>query len=323
MGSGDVSSAFGIIQRSDWTTLPYDFDLTEFLPTITADVAQPSQDNTPDKAPDVPAHSDNIPEEPPAEGSSDARSACIKKLTSLLVDSDETCARLSLDPGLHFSQLEASDAFLRALSAKMATRQVLENFFVLAQRLIDVYPAAINTSLTPDLLPNSSCDIPECAHMTDLVPGLKEVEDGVLQQGAFAGPDIALTNLLVACHARQLDILDRLFLLITSCTRATLASRREPDFDVSEMRVGSFVPQRTAAVLVQVALVKHLAASLTDKLALFGKAVLAWTESSINVGLESSILKLQHESLTHRQANKVMQIGLIENFLLKFDFNKE
>ncbi|KAJ4397404.1 hypothetical protein N0V93_001631 [Gnomoniopsis smithogilvyi] len=317
-------AAFANAEASDWPpTLPYDFDFTSYLPAQAEDPAHPSTGNAPVNIANVTAHPVTISQHSQFDKSSDARSACTKELTSLLLESDQIRAQMPLHAGLHISQSEASHAFLEALSAKMATRSVLESFFVLAQRLIDIYPTAIRSSLAPDQIKNSACDVSDCTHNIDLVNGLKEVEESIFEQGTLSGPDMALSNLLVACHARQLDILDCVLLLVTSCTRFTLASRKEPDFDVSETRVGSFVPQRTAAVLMQVALLKHLLATLTDRLASFGKAVLEWTQNTTNMGLESSILKLQHESLTKRQVTKATQVGLVEDFLMKFEFHRE
>lgn len=331
----DVSRADNVVENErvpevvaaagcgDWTAVPYDFDFASLLPTMSVDGAQPCPGNTPDDILGTLDELDTTSKEPPSEGSSDARLACVKELTTLLLDCDEVRARMPLHADLHISWSEAGDAFLEGLSAKMATRHILEKLFVLAQRLIDLYPTAISTCLATDLTIKSTCEVSDCIHEIDLILGLKEVEEGVLQQGTLFGPDVALANLLVACHARQLDILDRILLLVTSCTRVTLANQREPDFDVSEMRVGSFVPQRTAAVLMQVALLKHLVASLTDRLASFGEALLEWTKTRANVDLEVNILKLQHESLTRRQATKATQVGLVEDFLLKFDFHRE
>lgn len=323
MGDDGMMGGMGVGDRNDWTNLPDEIDFSSFLLTTSPDAVHSSQGSIRGKVSEFSVLPGMASAESTSAVSGDARSVCTQKLTSLLLDSDEICTRLSLGPGLHISQLGASDAFLDVLSAKMATRHVLESYFVLAQRLIDIYPTAISTLFTPELMTPSACDVPECLHSIDLVLVLKQVEDGVLQQGTFLGPDVAVANLLVACHSRQLDILDRLFLLVTSCTRATLASRREPDFDVSEMRIGSYVPQRTAAVLMQVALLKHIVAGLTDRLASFGRAISEWTGTSTTGDLESSILKLQHESTTKRQAAKARQVGLIEEFLLKFDFNKE
>lgn len=313
LGNHDASAAFAFTDRSDWTNWPYDLDFTSFLSTGPSDAIQPDSSNAPDQ----------ISKNPLSEGTGNARSGCTKELTSILLDSDEAWKHLSQSPDLQVSSAENSDAFLNTTSAKTSTRRVLENFFVLAQRLINLYPAAISDSFILESTEHSAFNIADCTQNFDLVRGLKEVEDSVLQGGTFTGLDVALTNLLIACHNRQLDILERLFLLVTSCTRATLANRQEPDFDVSETRVGAFVPQRTAAVLMQIALLKHLVAALTDRVASFGKAVSDWTVKTTHIGLESSILKLQHEALTKRQQTKARQVGLIEDFLLKFDFNRE
>lgn len=319
MQNDDAPAAFAFTDRSDWSNWPYDLDFTSFAPTVSprADIMQSQTSNAPD------FHPATISRESISEETSNPRSTSTKELTSLLLDSDEIWAKLSQIPDGHVSPPENIDAFLNTMSAKMTTRHVLESFFVLAQRLINLYPAAMSYSLSSSSTRNFTSNLADCTYNIDLVRGLKEVEDGVLQQGTFSGLDVALTNLLIACHNRQLDILDHLFLLVTSCTRVTLANRREPDFDVSETRVGSFVPQRTAAVLMQTALLKHLVAALTDRVTSFGKAVSAWTQGSTHMGLEGSVLKLQHEALTKRQDTKAIQVGLVEDFLLKFDFNRE
>lgn len=325
MQNDDAPAAFAYTDRSDWTNWPCDLDFTSFVPTVSPDITQSRTSNAPDRVTDVGVHSVGISIDPPTEDSqtSNARSTSTKELTSLLLDSDEIWAKLSQIPDIHIPRPGNRDAFLDAMSAKMTTRHVLESFFVLAQRLINLYPAAISYCLSSDSTKSSTSNLADCTNNIDLVRGLKEVEETVLQQGIFSGLDLALNNLLIACHNRQLDILDRLFLLVTSCTRFTLANRREPDFDVSETRVGSFVPQRTAAVLMQMALLKHLVAALTDRVTSFGRAISAWTEQTTHMGLESSILKLQHEALTKRQATKANQVGLVEDFLLNFDFNRE
>lgn len=319
MQNHDAPAAFAFTDRSDWSNWPYDLDFTSFAPTVSprADIMQSKTSNAPD------FHSATISRESISEETSNPRSTSTKELTSLLLDSDEIWAKLSQISDVRVSPPESIDAFLNTMSAKITTRHVLESFFVLAQRLISLYPAAISYSLSSNSTKGSTSNLANCTNHIDLVGGLKEVEDGVLQQGTFSGLDVALTNLLIACHNRQLDILDRLFLLVTSCTRVTLANRREPDFDVSETRVGSFVPERTAAVLMQMALLKHLVAALTNRVTLFGKAISVWTEKFAQMGLESSILKLQHEALTKRQDTKAIQVGLVEDFLLKFDFNRE
>lgn len=323
VGNDDASAAFAFEDRSDWTNLPYDLDFNSFLPTVSPDASQPNSNNAPDRISNVSVNIRQFSRNSSFEGAGNDRSACTKELASILLDSDEAWENMSHSPDLHVSSAEDGDAFLNSSSAKMVTRRVLESFFVLAQRLVNLYPAVISNSLSLKPTKNSAPNLGDCTHNFDLTRGLKEVEDSVLQDGTFTGLDSALTNLLISCHNRQLDILDRLFLLVTSCTRATLANRREPDFDVSETRVGSFVPQRTAAVLMQIALLKHLVAALTDRVASFGKAVSDWTVETTHIGLESKILKLQHEALTKRQEVKAHQVRLVEDFLLKFDLNRE
>lgn len=203
----------------------------------------------------------------------DPSSVCVQKLTSLLKDADRVWSTLAARTALHMPRTKLDETFLTRLSEKLSTQSTLESFFGLTQQLIDMFPAAVGATMAAKSETQHSCDLTDCTHQLELMPDLQQVEDQILGQGVFSGPDAALSNLLVSCHTRILDVLDRILLLVTSCTRFTLAERREPDFEVSELRVGAFVPPRTAAVLMQVALLKHLMAGLADGLASFAKAI--------------------------------------------------
>lgn len=256
-------------------------------------------------------------------------SVSTQNLTSLLQDADKVWARLPLQSTSHMPQSQSDELFQKLVSEKVATKSLLEAFFHLAQRLVDTYPAALDAAMAPtesQREPASPCDIADCTHTFELDPPLSELEAQVSGQGLFSGPDLALANLVVACHTRLLDILDRVFLLVASCTRVTLACRREPCFDVSELRVGAFVPQRTAAVLMQLALLRHMMARLAGQLAAFGRAVAAaaacWAGASAAGAArppEAVVLELQHEILARRHAQKAAQVGVVEEFLSTFD----
>lgn len=258
-------------------------------------------------------------------GSDDPRSACTWNLTSLLRDMDKIWSRLPSTSFLHTQQDSCGEHFVKSLSEKMPAQSALETIFALAQRLIDAYPTVMALSLAMDPGADSvPCNLTDCIHTLQVNPTLRGLEEQITSQGMFAGgADLSLASLLVACHTRLLDILDRVFLLVSACDRITLATRREPQLDLSELRVGSFVPQRTGAMLMQIALLRYLVASLSGRLASFGKAIAAWSEeSSAETDLEGDVLRLQHELLTKRQAIKVTQVAVIEQFLSTFDSSK-
>lgn len=258
----------------------------------------------------------------PGDDHDDPKSACTRKLTSLLQDAEGVWSRLPVRTAIHTPRTNSDEMFLSGLSDKLSTRSLLESFFGLTQRLIDVYPAAVSATMAAESDIQTACELTDCTHHLELVRGLQEIEDQILGQGVFSGPDIALANLLISCHTRLLDILDRLFLLVTACTRVTLANRREPDFEVSELRVGAFIPHRTAAMLMQFALLKHLVATLTDRLASFRETVSSWLGGREKENPGARMLSLQVELLRNTHATKATQVGVVEDFLLKFDFLK-
>lgn len=251
------------------------------------------------------------------------KSVCTQNLTILLQDADRLWARQPLHSTPHMPRSQSDGLFLSLVSDKAATKSLLETFFGLAQRLIDAYPAAVDAAMAPESRePSSPCDVADCTHTLELGPILSELEGQISGQGMFSGPDLALAGLLVSCHTRLLDVLDRVLLLVASCTRATLACRREPDFDVSEMRVGAFVPQRPAAVLMQIALLKHLVAGLTRRLASFARAISSWAGEPAGERPEAAILRLQHELLAGRHSQKAAQVGVVEEFLTTLDISR-
>jgi hypothetical protein len=252
---------------------------------------------------------------------------CTRKLTDLLLGTDKLWARLLLSSALHIPRNDPHEVYLKALTEKATTKHILENLFSLAQQLIDLYSPATDLIFSRDPDPLTTCDVPGgcCTHELDLPPALRELEGQASGRGLRAAKvDAALANLVVSCHVRLLDVLDRVFLLVAACTRVTLASpeRREPDFDVAEIRVGSFVPQRNAAVLLQFVLLKHLMVCLSVKLGSLGGAIVSRTGHFGEEDLEMRILTLQHKSLTERHARQIEHIGTIEEFLSDFDPNK-
>lgn len=341
MDGGDMGPAGSFTEdlaRYGWTA-PGDVDFSTFLPDAEAlgldGQLQGNYSNTASSPPSGPSGPQKSSDTTISDGvgSGDPGSVCTWTLTSLLRDADQVWSMLPSTSALHTQQDNCDELFLNALSEKVAAKSALETLFALAQGLIDAYPAAIETALAMKPEAESVCNITDCTHTLDVNPALRGLEEQIRSQGGGMsrfGMDLSLASLLVACHTRVLDILDRVFLLVPACDRITLANHgREPRVDLSELRVGAFVPQRTGAMLMQIALLRHLVASLSGRLASFGEAVSAWdldasrgSAAETNLNLEREILRLQHELLTKRQAIKVTQVGVIEEFLITFDPSK-
>lgn len=262
----------------------------------------------------------------PTDEPTDPAFLCTSRLTELLLDMGRLWAKMPVKSTLHLAQRNSHEEHVKNLTDKIASKAVLEGIFALAQQLVDLYPDATTIALPPDTGANPACDIPDCTHSLELPTALDEIEKHVSGRDETPKTDLPLANLLASCHARLLDLVDCFFLLVTSCIRVTVASpdRREPEFDGPEMRVGSFVPPKTAAVSMQIALLKHLMVGLSDRLTSFGAAVSSRSRGPDGGagGMEEQILALQHQLLMTRHASCLGHVGTIQDFLMRFDIKK-
>ncbi|KUI70811.1 Transcription factor ACEII [Cytospora mali] len=319
-GGGSSAEVF------DWGAYDDAIDFSTLLPQPSPREPRPCQNGSAATNPATisTGSADSASSRWPPDKLEDPRPACTKGLTDLLLEMDKIWARLPLKTTLHIPRHDPHELYIKALTEKATARYILENLFTLAQQLIDLYPQATALIFSRDAGPRAPCDVPDCTHELALPPALCDLEGQSSGQNGASKVDAVLANVLVACHVRLLDVLDRVFLLVTSCTRVTLASpdRREPELEVSEVRVGSFVPQRSAAVLMHMTLLKHLMLGLSGKLALLNEElVVARTGGGFEEDLDAQILKLQYESLARRHARQIENIGTIEEFLLHFDPN--
>lgn len=255
----------------------------------------------------------------PPESTSSSRATSLQKLTQALLDADDLCNNLPLQTKLHVSQAKSQIELWDKVPNDTATQTALERFFSLAQQLIDIYPVALDTAFSLDSDPDADCNIEDCTHLLELPVSLSKLDDEV-EQRMRSSPDSALTNLLVSCHMRLLDTLDRLFIMVSSCTRVTVASQREPEFKLLEMRVGAFVPHKSAAVLMQIALLGHLVTGLADKVSMMGKTISVFAAERDADSDELAAIQSQQKLLTKRHNVQREHLCMVEDFLRRFDF---
>lgn len=303
----------------NWTT-PGGIDFNTLLPQSSSGLQGVQEEDSSNGGSTTPALSSSTSD----DETTDPVCLCTSKLTELLLDLGRLWAKLPMKTTLHLPQRNSHEAHVKNLTDKIASKAVLEKLFALAQRLIDLYPDAISLAVPPDTAPPPACDIPVCTHALDLPPALEKIEQHVSARHMALKTDLALANVLVSCHIRLLDILDCFFLLVTACLRVTVASpeRREPEFDGPDMRVGSFVPPKTAAVSMQIALLKHLMVGLSEKLTSFGVAVSSRAAGPDDGDLEVHVVTVQHQMLTKRHASSIAHVDIIEDFMMRFDIKK-
>ena len=239
-----------------------------------------------------------------------AKSACLKQLTQVTLDLDTIWTSIFPRSHLHMPFDDSIDRATADLSAKYSHESLLQDFFGAAQRLIDVYPTAARLCLV--LCPEDiTCTDPSCIHHLPIPPSLRPVDEAVEARNSPSTIDLALGSLLVSCHLRVLDVLDRILALAISCERVTLNSPRlrEPEYSVPVVKVGSFTPTRDASAFMQAYLMKHLVTRLGVEAARLGADV----GERVRGGGEREwrVFAMQCEVLVERQEVKVGQLKVL------------
>ncbi|TPX07230.1 uncharacterized protein E0L32_010824 [Thyridium curvatum] len=267
-------------------TAPYQRAEAPPRPSAPAD-SSPSSPTLDDNNDDGAAAAAEQPGPPP--------STTTHRLSGVLQDLDSVLRELPAEgellPHVRYGDAASFQQKLLALAQQQQRdySETLERLFRSSQALVELYPSAVaealggggglgdddsndkNGSSSSSKRPRGArqaCEIPDCAHELPTPRDLAGLRDLLLPRRHESDPgpsadavDAALASLLVACHLRFLDVLDGLFACAVACFTATAASPgglAEPDFDLPEVRVGSFVPPRGSRVLVQAFLLRQV-----------------------------------------------------------------
>ncbi|KAH6877174.1 hypothetical protein B0T10DRAFT_566504 [Thelonectria olida] len=175
--------------------------------------------------------------------------------------------------------------------AKFDLQRTLEQLLQNGQELSQIYPKVLQKAKHHINRPtgDNSCAIPDCVHY--MRQSLRPRQPPIL--------DHSLLNLLIACHLRLIDILDNIMDHARVCAHvfSQLPKESEPNFDIPEIRIGSFVaPRDSAASLVTTMLVDLQASLNARRQDAFKLVVSAAGEHSI----EGQVLIMQCEILGQR-----------------------
>ena len=186
----------------------------------------------------------------------------------------------------------------------------LEHLLRRAQQLVLLYPLILK-NVTEKIKASSAnvddtCDVPDCMHR--IRQSLQE------RQTPFF--DHTIINMLVASHLRLLDILDNLINHSRLCAYVVecLPKEHEPQFDIPEVRIGSFVASKGSAAAMLASMMAELSASLTDRCQELLEMV-----SSVRAQAprEVQVLQLQCEALRDRSKATLADLQNLRNHLRK------
>lgn len=253
---------------------------------------------------------------PLTEAASD-KLACTELLTGLMLEMDRLWASLPHQSALHRPRGESVEHYAIEF-LPMSPKCMLEQIFPRAQNLVDAYPLATKFAMSLGADSSFACGVPDCIHGLYVPEGLSEIDKQTSAYDSTSTVDHALANLLISCHLRFLDILERVCTQVVTCFKVTLDSPtyREPEFDVIELRVGSYIPEKNASVLMQFTLLKHILGKLSSKVKYFEEAISSANPSAASP--EARVIALQCEILRERHQLKTRQIMALEESLMKF-----
>ena len=155
----------------------------------------------------------------------------------------------------------------------------LDETFKLTQDLIDIYPVFIDTFLkgrssrseTPSCYnvdtraPNSHASTPQDDHEDTNMP----LHAKVIAPHPGVRQDHASILLLLSCHVRVIDIYDELFKHMALCMsdrefNNIEMEKLEISCQVPNIKIGTYTPPPSASIPMQMMLLVHLAAQLSD-----------------------------------------------------------
>ncbi|KAJ6437328.1 PQ loop repeat protein [Purpureocillium lavendulum] len=128
--------------------------------------------------------------------------------------------------------------------------------------------------------------------------------------------DHATVNILLAAHLRFLDVLDSLLVFARICASLapSLPSDYDPDFDVPEIRVGSFVAPKSTAASIFISILVDLQTVLLER----GRKIYTLLPpTELDAPSEVTMLHLQLENLTSRCNKSLGETKMLREHLIQ------
>lgn len=247
------------------------------------------------------------------------RPSLVRQLTTLAAEIDQVFLDMSSIALVHVPKTLPIEHAHNTFIDNFAAHRCVEQLFISAQRLTDIYPQALKILFK---VPESSeCEDPGCFHTVELPDDLKEFFSNTDDDRDDLDP--FLFNLLVSCHTKVLDVMGILMISARTCTQITFGSPnlREPRVHIPEVRIGNFVATNATASSMQTALLAHIASVLLDYARQLSKEVTAVVDCNTD-SKQSRIFKLQCELLEEKATSKMKVLENIRGVLTRLGFMK-
>ncbi|KAI2604357.1 uncharacterized protein GGS25DRAFT_507901 [Hypoxylon fragiforme] len=251
--------------------------------------------------------------------SQDPRSICVRQLTTLAAELDQVSLDLTSVLHIHIPQNELLEDGHAKLFGHFARRGFVDRLFILVQRLTEIYPQALE--LLFDTLNPPQCQDPDCFHTLKIPNELHELFSGLDDNQNEV--DVFLFNLLVLCHGKVVDVMGSLILCARLCSLTTVASPslHQSGAHISEVRIGSFVANNSAASTMQVVLLIHLTSVLLDYSRQLSERTTKMVEHESN-SKQGQVLLLQCQILEEKVVGKKKLLEKVKVWVAKPDIVK-
>ncbi|KAL2881237.1 hypothetical protein SGCOL_003528 [Colletotrichum sp. CLE4] len=268
----------------DWGDFPFD-DILGFSSVQPCRVPSPRYDEAPQ--PQVPA---------------DPRSQWFEELSAITATLDRAKRGLPPIDKFHVAGPD-SKKYCFEISEQYSHKESLELLLAETQKLVDVYPRAVQYALEQRSTPD--CSVPNCIHTYKSIPGLED-EPFANSAQLTSKIDYPLLSLLLCCHYRCADVMELVLCHVQLCLRFLAAAMQQDvqphEFDVPELKIGSFTPSRRSSPSIIMAILIDLQSSLATCVPRLSSAL---NEMEGDCGKEGRILLLQCELLAER-ANSIV-----------------
>ncbi|KAK7416792.1 hypothetical protein QQX98_004985 [Neonectria punicea] len=229
---------------------------------------------------------------PPVSDNADTPSSSkISELAQIMAALDRIHRDFPASPIHRHMSIEAMKEYSSSAAARFDLQSTVELLLQQGQQLAVLYPHVIKQTNSGVNRPpeDDLCTISDCMH--HLRQSLRPRPPPIV--------DLSLFNLLIACHLRLIDIFDNIMDHSRVCAHvfSTLPKDKEPNFDIPEIRIGSFVAPKDSSASIVITMLVELQSSLEARGQELSNSVkLAAGETSP----QSQILALQCDALSQR-----------------------
>lgn len=252
----------------------------------------------------------HTPETTENEKARPSSSDATNKLVTIITGLEGTNHRLSSLGAYHTSKDHIQE-WAEELRKSIDLSNALESLLTHTQSLSTLY-STVSELINPASRPagHEDCDIPDCIH--------EYIRSPTANSSAVA--HYSLLNLLLACHLKLLDSLDTILTHAHTCSRAvsSLPKDRSPQFDIPEIRIGSFVAPPGAAASLFTTMLYQLLLDLQDKNKdLSSYLALNPQQDEPRSLRELQVLSLQSDIIKDRTAGAVEDMRIVKARMLE------